>query len=181
MRRFLLVRHAQSSGQAPDAPLTELGHAQARALAESLAEFPIDAVVCSPYLRARQTIEPFAARAGVAMRLDARLAERRLSPEPIADWRDVVARSFRELDHGVPGGESGRETLERGWAALQELLAGPHQLPLAVSHGQLIALVLHSLDAGFGFAGWESLSNPDVHLVEVPAPGRGSFRRVHKG
>jgi hypothetical protein len=26
--------------------------------------------------------------------------------------------------------------------------------------------VLHSIDPGFGFRGWESLSNPDVYLLD---------------
>jgi hypothetical protein len=30
----------------------------------------------------------------------------------------------------------------------------------------LLSLVLHSLDPGFGFAGWESMRNPEVFLLE---------------
>ena len=78
----------------------------------------------------------------------------------------------------MPGGESGRETLERGWAALEEVLAAGHGLPAIVSHGQLIALVLSRIDPSFGFDGWQSLANPDVHLVERDARGGLSFRRL---
>lgn len=73
---------------------------------------------------------------------DARLVERKLSPMPIDGWREVVERSFREPAFRVPGGESGCETLERGWAAIRETLSTSDSLPVIVSHGQLLSLVL---------------------------------------
>jgi 2,3-bisphosphoglycerate-dependent phosphoglycerate mutase len=174
VRQLLLVRHCESSGQAADAPLTARGREQAETLAERLASHPIDHVVSSPYLRARQTIEPFAARAGHHLHVHADLAERRLSPVPIEGWREVVRRSFSDPEHRAPAGESGAETLARGWAALDAILRGGHRLPVVVSHGQLLSLLLHSIDPSFGFAGWESMRNPDVFLVR--GAGRGSFR-----
>ncbi len=180
MERVLLVRHCESSGQAPDAPLTARGLEQAQALAEFLAPRPIARIVSSPYLRARQSVAPLAGKLGLELETDVRLAERRLSPEPIDGWRDVVKRSFDEPDHRAPGGESGGETLARGLAALRPLLDSGKSDALVVvaSHGQLLSLVLHSIDGRFGFAGWESLSNPDVHAVARDAAGRLSFRRV---
>jgi 2,3-bisphosphoglycerate-dependent phosphoglycerate mutase len=178
MSRLLLVRHCQSTGQQPDGALTDLGLAQAHALAETLAAQPVDHLVASTYRRAIATLEPFAARTGLELHCDERLVERRLSPAPIDGWRDVVQRSFSDPDFRVPGGESGREVLERAWKALDEILSRGHSLPAVASHGQLIALVLHSIDPRFGFAGWEALSNPDVHLLEQDARGHFSFQRL---
>jgi 2,3-bisphosphoglycerate-dependent phosphoglycerate mutase len=66
--RILLVRHGQSvanaGGAPPDHitnPLTELGHAQAKAFAESFACTPT-LFLQSPFLRARQTAEPLLQR-----------------------------------------------------------------------------------------------------------------------
>lgn len=174
----ILIRHCESSGQHPEAPLTDTGCAQALELAERLAELPIDRLVSSPYARAVATVEPFAQRANLPIELDPRLAERRLSPEPIDHWRDVVRRSFDDPDYGIPGGESGRETLLRGWAAISALLDGRHRLPAVASHGQLLSLVLHSIDPAFGFAGWEALRNPDVYLLERGRDGRLAFSRI---
>ena len=166
MPALLLVRHCESSGPQPDAALTERGRIQAARLARFLAEYVIDALVASPFLRARQSIAPFADARALPVVIDARLAERRMAPGPVDAWRDVVHVSFDDLDHCLPGGESGRETLARGRAAIEELLVRGHRLPCVVSHGQLISLVLHSIDPGFGFRGWESLSNPDVYLLD---------------
>jgi len=179
--RLVLVRHCESTGQAPEAPLSEAGTAQARALAERLARLPIDCAVSSPYRRACATLEPFALRAGLRLETDERWAERRLSPEPIDGWREVVERSFEEPDFRVPGGESGSEVKERARNALDAVFARGAGLPVVASHGQLIALLLHSIDGRFGFAGWSSLRNPDVFLLERSAAGVLSFRRLADG
>lgn len=178
MTVIVLVRHCETSGQAPEAPLTETGQAQAVELAERLSSLAIDHIVSSPYARARATIQPYASRTGLPVQLDHRLAERRLSPEPIDHWRDVVRSSFTDPDARVPGGESGRETLARGWAAIESVLEGGHRLPVVVTHGQLLGLVLHSIGPGFGYAGWESLRNPDVFLLENTGEGTFAFRRA---
>src|SRR5690606_41639369 len=70
-----------------------------------------------------------------------------------------------------------REALARGLAVLHELLDGPHRLPVAVTHGHLLALVLHSIDPGFRFAGWSGLRNPDLFRLARDEPGPLSFAR----
>ena len=90
-----------------------------------------------------------------------------LSPVPIDHWRDVVARSFVDPDFAVPGGESGRDTLARGWAALEPALASPARVTALVSHGQISSLVLHHIGPPFGYEGWQRLSNPDVYRDAV--------------
>jgi 2,3-bisphosphoglycerate-dependent phosphoglycerate mutase len=161
----LLVRHCESTGQAPDAPLSAEGYRQAEALASRLLRSPVDLIVSSPFRRARETIEPFALRGGLQVQVDDRLAERRLASPPVPDWRDYVRRSFDEPDLRAPGGESGAETLARGRAAIDAVLAGGHRLAVVVSHGQLLSLVIDSVSSDFGYAGWASLRNPDVYRL----------------
>ena len=175
---MLLIRHCQSSGQDPDAALTEIGCKQAEALAEFLSDYPIDMIVSSSYTRAQQSIEPFAANVGLPVHLDHRLVERTLSGSPIDNWREVVRDSFEDLELRVSGGESAREVLDRGWAAITELIDSGHQFPIAVTHGNLLSLILNSLDPNFGYAGWESLSNPDVFALKGGDDGRLIFERL---
>ena len=178
------MRHCTSSGPRPDDPLSTDGLAEAEALAEFLSDRGIDAAVSSAYRRAQQTIEPFAARAGLTVRVDPRLNERTLASGPGGEWRstdnwrEVVRDSFDDPDLRAPGGETPREVLRRAWAALNNLLDGGYGLPVAATHGQLMALVLSSLDPGFGFSGWESLSNPDVYLLYDVGNGRVVFERL---
>ena len=135
-------------------------------------------IVSSSYVRARQSIEPFAATVGLPVHLDHRLIERTLSGSPIDNWREVVRDSFGDLELRLPGGESAREVLDRGWATITELIDGGHRLPIAVTHGNLLSLILNSLDPNFGYAGWESLSNPDVFALKEAGDGRLVFERL---
>jgi 2,3-bisphosphoglycerate-dependent phosphoglycerate mutase len=154
MARLLLIRHCESSGPRPEAPLTVRGHAQAGRLAVFLGGYPVDALVTSPYQRARETIAPFAASSGLDVAVDGRLAERRMSADPDPAWREHVRRAFVDPDHRLPGGESGRET--RRDERDRRPAGGGHRLPVAVSHGQLMSLLLNDSDPRFGFAGWEA-------------------------
>jgi 2,3-bisphosphoglycerate-dependent phosphoglycerate mutase len=165
-------------GPAPDAPLSERGRAQAKALADFLGAHAIDRVVSSPYLRARQTIEPFALRAGFEIGVDARLRERGVVHDPSDRWREVVRASFADLDHPAPGWEAARAAVARGRAALDAALASGARLPVLVTHGQLMSLVLRTIDPDFGFEDWLRLSNPDVYRVEREPGGARRFQRL---
>jgi phosphohistidine phosphatase len=76
--RVYLVRHAEAASGQPDElrALTQEGREQAQALAERLAreQPPLDAVVSSPLLRARETAAAIAAAVGLEAEVDARLA-----------------------------------------------------------------------------------------------------------
>jgi len=84
---MILLRHGQSefnlhftaTKRDPgivDAPLTELGHAQAEAAAEALAGSGITRIVASPYTRALQTAAPLAGRLGLPVMVTPAVRER---------------------------------------------------------------------------------------------------------
>lgn len=178
MSTLILVRHCQAAGQEPEAPLTPVGQRQARDLAQFLSAYSVDAIVTSAYLRAQQTAQPLADRLHLSVKVDPRLNERILSPCPIVNWREVVRDSFTDPNLRAPGGESANDVLGRAWPALKQRLSGSSVLPVVVTHGNLLALVLHSIDPGFGYLGWEDLSNPDVYRVDVDGDAGVSFRRL---
>ena len=175
---LILVRHAQATGQQPGAPLTETGQEQAHTLATFLSDYLIDHISTSQYLRAQQSIQPFATIAELPVDTDPRLNERILSAEPIENWQEVIHDSFDDHNLRAPGGESAREVSGRAWAALDEILAENYRLPIVVTHGNLMALVLHSLDSSFGFEGWKSLSNPDVYLLQHHQSSELTHQRI---
>ena len=84
--RLFLVRHAHSDPAEPDAlrPLSEKGREQARELGERLASEPLDVVLTSPLLRARETGAAIGKAAGVEVQSDERLS-------PGATAEDVLA------------------------------------------------------------------------------------------
>ena len=176
IRRLLLVRHCESSGQDPNAPLTARGLDQASALAEQLLPLGPDRVVSSPFLRARQSIAPLAAALGLDVTVESRLAERRLGSHPFSDWREGLRASFADLDRVYPDGESGRAAQQRGRAAVENVLAAPHRLPVLATHGNLLSLLLGSIDGRFGYDDWERLANPDVFVLTV-SDGAWSYTR----
>jgi broad specificity phosphatase PhoE len=65
------VRHAQSLGNAeavfqpPDSPLSEIGRGQAVRIAERISKLPIQALISSTFLRAKQTAEVISKAAGL--------------------------------------------------------------------------------------------------------------------
>jgi 2,3-bisphosphoglycerate-dependent phosphoglycerate mutase len=173
-----LVRHCQSSGQAPDAPLTPRGHEQAARLAETLGDLGIARIVSSSFLRAQQSVEPLSRRLRLPVELDARLIERNLSPDPLENWRGALRAAWGDHDLALPGGESSRAATERGLAALRDILAAGRLPAAVVTHGNLLALLLHAFDGRPGYETWEALSNPDLFEVVQTSPETFAVTRI---
>jgi 2,3-bisphosphoglycerate-dependent phosphoglycerate mutase len=173
---IVLVRHAQSvpGGTPPwedddDArPLTEQGLRDADELALELDPYHFHAVYSSPYLRAVQTVSPTAARRSMEVQLLDDLRERRLVTKPSDDWAELMAQAWADPDFAAPGAESGREAQRRGMRALDLLRArhaGGGRL-LVGSHGNLISLILQTLEPGVGHAFHQAMPNPAVFHLE---------------
>jgi len=184
VKRVYLVRHCRTSGQAADRPLTPEGEAQALELAEFLAPLGIERIVSSPYARAVRSIAPLAERLGLHVETDERLAERVLSSEPMEDWEERMRTSYDEMDRALPGGETSRAAIARGAAAVEEILQGAANVTVAVSHGNLLSLLLghYGFHAGgsAGYEAWRVMSNPDVYRLEREG-GRTTVERIWKG
>jgi len=166
-----LVRHCRAAGQAPEAPLTAEGLAQAERLADVLARLAPDRIVSSPFRRAVQSVEPLAARLNLPIELDDRLRERLLTTAP-GDWLEQFRRSFDDLDAVLEGGESTRAAMARGAAAIEAALAHPARATVLACHGNLSTLILRHFDGRAGFAEWRAMTNPDVFRIVAGRPGR---------
>jgi 2,3-bisphosphoglycerate-dependent phosphoglycerate mutase len=178
MPKLLLIRHCQSTGTHPDAPLSDAGARAAGELVIRLQDLAADAVYSSPYERAQATVRPFAISAGLPIEFDDRLRERVLSDRDLEDRWDHVRRSFADPDYRAPGEESLNQTMQRAIAALADIAAAGHRLPAVSSHRNLTASVLRSMDPAFGFEQLLDLRTPDLFEVELDAGRPIKFVRL---
>ncbi|KAA8964993.1 histidine phosphatase family protein [Mycobacterium sp.] len=158
----ILLRHGRSvsnaaqilAGRTGGVDLDDQGRRQAADLIGRLGDLPIQAVVHSPLLRCRRTIEPLATALGLQPFADERLAEvdygdwtgRRiadLAKEPL--WAVVQAHPSAAV---FPGGEGLAQVQARAVAAVRDhdrRLADQHGadvLWLACTHGDVIKSVV---------------------------------------
>jgi probable phosphomutase (TIGR03848 family) len=162
----ILLRHGRSTsntagtlaGRSEGVDLDDKGREQARGLIDRIGDLPIRAVVSSPLLRCRRTVEPLAEALCLEPLIDDRLAEvdygewtgRKLGDlvsEPL--WRVVQAHPSAAV---FPGGEGLAEVQARAVSAVREhdrRLAtecggesGADVLWVACTHGDVIKSVI---------------------------------------
>ncbi|EHB53508.1 putative phosphomutase [Mycolicibacterium rhodesiae JS60] len=158
----ILLRHGRSTsntahtlaGRTEGVELDEKGQDQAQALVGRVKGLPIRAIVRSPLLRCRLTVEPLAAELGVEPLIDDRLAEvdygqwtglalKDLMKEPL--WSVVQQQPSAAV---FPGGEGLAQVQARAVTAVREhdrRLADEHGhdvLWIACTHGDVIKSVV---------------------------------------
>jgi broad specificity phosphatase PhoE len=167
--RLLLIRHGQSVGNAAqriqgwdDQPLTDVGRAQAVALARHLADrYNVCSLYCSPLLRARETAEIIAGQLGLTVQCDDRLKEHDCGAitgmcfEEVAAHFPEVARGWREDARRTPiPGEEGIVVFQQRVLSAMEEIAGSHgetdTLAIIAHGGTLSAYVAGLLGLDFG-------------------------------
>jgi len=178
-KKIYIIRHCKAEGQFPDAALTEVGQKQAEKLADFLSDIKVERLLSSPFLRAQQTIAPYAEQTGMKVELDSRLAERHLDPEAVSDWLEWMKNSFTDLSLRDAGGESGEEATQRIAGVIDDIIASDAENTMIVTHGGMITLLLHQFNVQVGFEQWKALSNPDVYVLNV-LDGNVTYERLWK-
>jgi probable phosphoglycerate mutase len=160
-RRLVLLRHGQTAhnrtkriqGQL-DVELDQVGHAQAAAVAPTVAALGPALLWSSDLLRARDTAGYIADATGLAPSYDVRLREfhlgerQDLTHEEYAALAPAEFERFRRGDYDVvPGAETAADVGARMGAVLGDLLAAlePGQTGVAVSHGAAIRVAVGAL------------------------------------
>jgi probable phosphoglycerate mutase len=183
MARLLLVRHGQSVWNAEsrwqgwaDPPLSDLGEAQAAALASTLAPDEFQGIVSSDLQRARRTADIAAQSLGVTVEVDPALRERDVgawsgltTTEIERRWPDQLAAWRSGRLAAPPDGETDDTMAVRVMEAMRCLLARREDHLLVITHGGLIRLVERRL-------GLEPCSTPNlagrwVHGLQAPDDG----------
>ncbi len=182
--RFLVARHGEAEYETDTmtesgGSLTPLGRDQARGLGERLRVEQVAAVVCSELARAVQTAEIAAQVLGLPVAVRAGLQE-----FPAGDLRgqrydhgffDPMVRSWLagDLDLGVPGGETGRQTADRVLGVLDGIADEYRgETVLVVSHGGVILSLWGAVAPGSPAAPASDLvTHCSTQLLERDADG----------
>ena len=147
-----LLRHAETETNRDGAlatgscdELTQHGHNQARAIIGSLLELEIECILCSPYPRALQTIQPFAEVAKIGVEIHPCLAEGQLllTETPA---REEPKYFCHVSGHDYPHeNESPGAFMERVVQAKKLIDTQPHSRLLVVTHGHMLRELLNSI------------------------------------
>lgn len=173
MSKVYLIRHCKAEGQEPEAALTEDGAKQTEAVVQFFNGIDVTRIISSPFKRAVDSIQPLAADKKLDIHIHQHLSERVLSTENLPDWLEKLEQSFSETELVFEGGESAKEAEQR-IAEVVEAESKKEGVTLIVTHGGIMSHFLSKYDAGFGFGGWQRLSNPDVYVFD------GDSRRVKR-
>ncbi len=148
--KLYVARHGQTRWNAEnkvcgrtDQPLTEVGIAQAEALAKKAAELGIDLILTSPLQRAHRMAQIIAQRCGAQLRTEERLIEQdygifegadRKNPDFLANKRHFAVR--------YPGGESMMDMAGRIYPLLREIKEKyPDKTVLLACHGGVCRVI----------------------------------------
>ncbi|AAU15581.1 histidine phosphatase family protein [Bacillus cereus] len=169
MKKIIVIRHCSATGQERDAELTTDGKNQANTLATFLLEQhpQIDHIISSPFVRAIDSIRPYALQANLPIQKDERLAERLLSDVPMDDWMQKLESTFTNIDIAFSGGESTKQAMDRAISLIEDILQLNHTTTLLVTHGNLLTLILKHFDHTIGFNEWRTLTNPDMYEITI--------------
>lgn len=175
---LILVRHGRTALNATgrlqgriDEPLDDLGQLQAKAVAERVG--PVDELVASPLIRARQTADAF----GVPFAVDERwieLSYGEYEGVAVTDVPSEVWRRWREDPDFEPVGGESLATLDtRVRAACADIATRAMDRTIAVvSHVSPIkAAVAWALEAGIQISWRTHLSHASICRIDVRRTG----------
>jgi broad specificity phosphatase PhoE len=151
------VRHGQSVDnaapvfQSPDSPLSAKGRKQAESIAERVSKLSFDALIASPYERAKQTAEIIANTTGKHPEYSKLFIEKAkptyVVGKPYTDekanalWREWY-KSLYTSNMRVEDGENFDDLIARADKALEFLRQRPEQSLVVVTHGFFLRMIL---------------------------------------
>jgi probable phosphoglycerate mutase len=152
-----LVRHGETADnavrrfQVPEVPLSDVGRAQAAAVAETLASSTSASVIlASDYARAHETARIIAGRTGLPIVIEEALRERNFGVwrgQLYSDLGEAVTEAYRQPRMRIDGGESWADVFDRVEAFVSRLRSEPPvEEMILVTHGGTMNVILRHLE-----------------------------------
>lgn len=171
------VRHGQSADnvapvfQSPDSPLNEKGLQQAERIADRVSKLSFDALIASPFRRAKETAEAIAKATQKEPEFSELFVERikptSINGKPYTDeqaniaWREWEKSLFTP-DVQVEDGENFEDIINRAEKALEFLSTRPEQSLVVVTHGYFLRTMVARVLLGDSLTG-EAFRNFQAH------------------
>lgn len=187
MGRLILVRHGESVGNVErvftttpfELALTERGIEQARDAAAAIARlFRAEAVVASPYVRARETARIIAEHLGLPLQIEHDIHERNMGGFQGKSYESILTAQDYDPQRPwlwkPPGGESFEDVMERVAPVLDRLSRAHRERDVVVvSHGGVM-MALWAYVTGE----WESAHVPvNCGIVVIEHREEGGYQR----
>jgi len=144
---IFLLRHAETESNRKgllssfsEDPLTDKGVAQSFDIVDSLEKLEIQTILCSPYLRALETIKPFSRAVGMEIEMHRSLAEGQLVLD--TSVKPINPSYCKVSDHPILD-ETQEQFVGRAFSAAQFILNQKNNRILVVSHGHMIRELLN--------------------------------------
>jgi len=172
MKKVYLVRHGESEANVGniylggETSLTDVGHEQAEFIAERASKLPVEVVIASTLLRAKQTAQHIVDKTGKLLETSDLFVERRSPSEyvgrPYSDSKTGEIDKVLDANFGKPGWRhSDEENFDdmkiRAKKAMEFLEARPESEILVVTHGLFLRMLVGTIVFGDEFTGREGL------------------------
>lgn len=176
-----MVRHAHSNYSSDELGrgVSQKGKNDLQLVTELLVGENVDVVISSPYRRAIETVEGVAQALCLHIVLEERFKERILSHEPVEDFHSALKKVWDNPEFAHKGGESNFEAAQRGIEGLMDILEKYKEKKIAIgTHGNIMAIIMNSLDKQYDYWFWRSLSMPDIYKLSFEEKNLVEVKRI---
>ena len=165
-KHIYFVRHGESESNVDhihrrgETQLTDAGRAQAAIVAERIERIGVDALITSPYVRARDTAAAISARIGLPAEPNELLTEWELPTiingrhrdDPVAEEvRQAISAAVDDPDYRYEDEETFTEFSARAAAAIRSLMEHPAERLCVVTHGGFLRALIGTMLYGGEF------------------------------
>lgn len=171
---LIMVRHAKVEYTPDDKEraLSKEGEEQRNEVLKILMNKEIDIIYSSPYIRAIDTIKPYAEYKNLEIQIVDDLRERKVSDHFIDDFETFAIKQWEDYDYKLEYGESLREVQERAIKAIEEIIKHNKDKKIVVgTHGTFLGILLNHYEKKCDYKFWKNLKMPAIISIILDSQG----------